>query len=186
MLFLVTNIYIILLITLVSSVLASLRYLKKGRFLEVFIILATYFLPLSAIIKVKNLLTSFLKDLLQRNASAVEAIDGIVVIILSPVLFFWIVLLFFGGFALLEDIDLIHYLKSHIRKKYIKSKLVGFSLVILGLLLGLLSLIYIDLGIWQTSFLSISLFAYFIGAFFIVIPKESESMINKIIYKIKN
>jgi hypothetical protein len=172
---------------MVCGVLASLRYLKERRFLEAIIILAAYFLPLYAIFKVKHRLTSLLKHLLQQNVGAVEEIDLIAIIILSPILFFLIFCLFFGVYdVFIDDIDLLHYLKNHFRKKYIKSKVVGFSLMILGLLLLLLPLIYIGPGVWQVPFVTVSLLAYFIGAICVVIPKDSENKINEIICKIKN
>jgi hypothetical protein len=176
-----------LLISIVCGVLLSLRYLKERRFLEAIVFLAAYFLPLYAIFKVKHPLTSFLKHLLQRNIAAVELIDVIAIIILSPILFYLIVCLSFAGYDIfIGDNNLVHYLKSHFRKKYIKSKVVGFSLMILGLLLFLLPLIYIGTDIWVMPFETVSLFAYFMGAFCVVIPKISESKINDIIYEIKN
>ncbi len=176
-----------LLISIVCGVLASLRYLKERRFLEAIIILAAYFLPLYVIFKAKHPLTSLLKNMLQQNVAAAEVIDGIAIIILSPILFFWIFWLFWGGYAVfIKNIDLIHYLRNHFRKKYIKSKVVGFSLIILGLPLLLLSLIFLGTGIWLFPFVTISLLLYFIGAICVVIPKVSESKINEIICKIKN
>ena len=175
------------LLSIVCGVLISLRYLKERRFLEAIVFLAAYFLPLFAIFIVKGPLVDLLKRLLLWNINNVEIIDGIAIIIVSPILFFWIVCLFLGGYAVfIKDIDLIHYLKNHFRKKYIKSKVVGFSLMILGLLLLLLPLIYIGTGIWQLPFITVSLLAYFIGAICVVIPKVSESKINEIIYEIKN
>ncbi len=174
-----------LLITIVCGVLASLRSLKKRRFLEAIIILATYFLPLYVIFKVKHPLTSFLKNLLQQNVDFVAVIDLISIIILSPILIFWIFWLFLGGYAVFaKNIDLIDYLNNYFRKRYIKSKVVGFSFIILGLLLFLLHLIYIGSGIWQVPFVTVSLFVYFIGAICVVIPTYSESKINEIIGKI--
>jgi hypothetical protein len=79
---------VFLLIAMVCGVLTSLRYLKDRRFLEVIIILAVCFLPLYAILKVKHPLTSLLKRLLQQNFADAEVIDGIAIIILSPLLFF--------------------------------------------------------------------------------------------------
>lgn len=175
-----------LLISIVCGVLISLRYLKERRFLEAIVFLAAYFLPLYAIFEVKHPLTVLLKRLLQWNIAAVELIDGIAIIILSPILFFWIVCLSFAGHAVFIDHNnLVHYLKSHFKKKYIKSKVVGFSLMILGLLLLLLPLIYIGTDIWLMPFVTISLLAYFIGTISVVIPKNSESKINETIRKIR-
>ncbi len=175
------------LIAIVCGVLTSLRYLKERRFLEVIIILAVYILPLYAIFKVKHPLTSLLKHLLQQNVADAEVIDGLAIIILSPLLFFWIFWLFLSGYsAFINNFDLIHYLENHFRKKYIKSKVVGFSMIFLGLPLLLLSLIFLGTGIWLFPLVTVSLILYFIGAICVVIPKVSESKINEIICKIKN
>lgn len=175
-----------LVISIVCGGLIYLRYLKERRFLEAIVFLAAYFLPLFAIFIIKGRLVDLLKRLLLWNITYVEIIYGLAIIIVSPILFFWVVCLFFGGYdAFIKNNYLIHYLKNHFRKKYIKSKVVGFSLMIPGLLLFLLSLIYIYTGIWQFLFGTVSLVAYFLGAICVVIPKISESKINEIIRKIK-
>jgi hypothetical protein len=178
---------VFLLIAIVCGVLTSWRYLKDRRFLEVIIILAVCFLPLYAILKAKHPLTSLLKHLLQQNVADAEVIDGLAIIILSPLLFFWIFWLFLSGYSVfINNFDLIHYLENHFRKKYIKSKVVGFSLIILGLPLFLLSLIFLGTGIWLFPLVTVSLLLYFIGAICLVLPKVSESKINEILCKIKN
>lgn len=176
-----------LLIAIVCGVLTSLRYLKERRFLEVIIILAVYILPLYAIIEVKHPLTSLLRQLLHQNFADAEVIDGLAIIILSPLLLFWVFWLFLSGYSVfINNFDLMHYLENHFRKKYIKSKVVGFSLIILGLPLLLFSLIFLGTGIWLFPFVTVSLILYFIGAICLVIPKLSENRINEIICRIRN
>lgn len=175
------------LISTVYSFLIYLCYLIKGKFLKAIVFLAAYFLPLYAIFKLKHPLASLLRHLLQRNVAVEEVIDLVTIIILSPIWFFWIIWLFAGGYAVfIGGIDLVDYLGNHFRKKYIKSKVVGFSLIILGLSLLLLSLIFLDTGIWQSPLVTVSLLAYFIGAICVFIPKASESKINDILFKIMN
>jgi hypothetical protein len=168
------------LLSIVYYVLIYFRYLKERRLLEAIIFLAAYFLPLYAIFKAKKPLISLLKHLLQRNDDAVKVIDSIAKIILSPILVFWIFWLFIGGYAVIKNIDLMDYLKDHFRKQYIKSKVFGFSLMILGLLLLLLPLmIYPGTGIWQMPFVTVSLLAYFIGAICVVIPKIAKARLMR-------
>lgn len=174
------------LISIVFGVLISLRYLKEKRFPEAIVFLAAYFIPLLALFIVKGPLVDLLKHLLLWNITYLEIIYVLAIIISSPILFFWTVCLFLGGFAaFIGDHNLVKYLKNHLRKKYIKSKVVGFSLMILGLLLLFLPLIYIGTGIWQFALVTVSLLAYFIGAVCLVFPKSSESKINEIICEIK-
>lgn len=176
-----------LLITIVCGVLIFLRYLKKRRFREAIVIIVAYFLPLTIIVKVKHPLASLLKQLLRQNVAEVELVDLLTIIILSPLLFFLIFCLSFGGYDLFfDDIDLAQYLKNHFRKRYIKSKVVGFSLMTLGLILLLLPMTFFNPGIWQLPFITVSLSAYFIGSICVLLPRNSENKIEKIICKIKN
>jgi hypothetical protein len=178
---------LILLIFIACAAVISFRYLKKRKFFEAIIVLAVYLLPLYALSKVKGRLTSLLTYLLQRNFYDSEVINAIALIILSPIMFFLIFCFLFGGYTLfIDDIDLIIYLKDHFRKKYIKSKVVGFFLMILGLLLLLLPMIYLTAGIWQFSFVAFSILFYLIGAICLIIPKGSENKIDEIIHKIYN
>jgi len=124
---------------------------------------------------------------LQPSISDAETINIIVIIILSPIWGFLIFLIILGGYGLIiDDIDLIDLLKNHFRRQFIKSKVLGFSLIIIGLFMLFLPLIYLETSIWQSGFLMVSLVAYFLGAICLVIPKGSERKINKIIRNLKN
>ncbi|MEK6766397.1 MAG: hypothetical protein AABY49_09275 [Planctomycetota bacterium] len=178
---------IFFLISIGCGLASSFRYVREKRFLESFIILAAYFFPPCIFFAAISPLSSLLRQLPMGIGIDENLIDGCSKIVLSPLIFFWVLWLLLGGYALFDDdMDLIGYLRDHFRKRYIQSKIAGLSLMVLGLLLFFLPFIYLGTGILLLPFTIVGLLTYFRGAIYVALLKDSAREIDELIGRMKN
>ena len=96
------------LISIACGILSAFRYIRDKRFLESIIIFLSYFLPPIIYNSAKEPLSSLLKDTFYGTALLEGIADVGSMVLLSPIIIFWVFWLAFGGYALIEDnIDFI-------------------------------------------------------------------------------
>ena len=170
---------IVLVVSVLFGLLSSIRYIKEKRHIELFIVLAAYLLPPYIFYSSRKPIALFLSSILTGTGIAQSIIDFGAILILLPIMVFWIFWLLFGGYALIEDeLDMAGFIIAHFKRKHLMSKIAGITLMIIGLFLLFFPIAQIGPNIWLIPFVLFAVLSYFKGAIYITFPKDATEEID--------